>query len=450
MPELAAIVRAAVAAHHLLSPAKRYLVALSGGGDSVALLAILQEMGLPIEAAHCNFHLRGAESDGDEAFCRNICAAREVKLHVRHFQTAAEARKNGESIEMAARRLRYDWFSRLCADRRCEAVCVAHHRNDNIETLLLNLVRGTGIHGLTGMAYRRGNVIRPLLDATRNDILNYLKTNGLRFVTDSSNADTRYKRNLVRHELLPLLRRLNPSVEETLLGDMLKLQAAEEAYDSIGNAVLQQAMATPHGVRFALNGLKYKAQFDAIGRAYGFPAETMRAICQNRGMNERARYDAPLYLAAIYRGWLEVVKRPNTFSPVTLPAEGETFTPDGQRIGLRLMSRDELEVIPRDTRTAAIDADNICGALHYRAAAAGDRFRPFGMKGSKLVSDFLTDRHCSRLERMWAGVVCDDNGILWLCGHRPDRRAAITSDTTRVLLITCHDWPQQSPEKKIL
>ena len=200
-PALPALFARTVAAHGLLDAAHGYLVALSGGADSVALLLLMHEAGYRIEAAHCHFGLRGEESDRDARFAADLCRRLGVRLHTVRFDTRAEARSHGESIEMAARRLRYTWFADLLRRHDLSAVCVAHHMDDDVETMLLNLVRGTGIHGLTGMAYARPGVVRPLLDATRADILAYLAARGQDYVTDSSNADTAYKRNLVRHRV---------------------------------------------------------------------------------------------------------------------------------------------------------------------------------------------------------------------------------------------------------
>ncbi len=434
MASLLATVRATLSRHALLERECRYLVALSGGADSVALLLVLQQLGYTIEAAHCNFHLRGDESECDERFCQSLCLRLNIPLHIAHFDTEAQARANGESIEMAARRLRYGWFDQLCAERLCAAVCTGHHSDDNVETMLLNLCRGTGIHGLTGMAYRRDNVVRPLLDARRTDIVAFLEREGQEYVTDTSNADTRFKRNLVRHELLPLLHRLNPSIEQTLLGNMQKLRAAEEAYDHLGReAVEVLAEPMPHGVAYELGKLRHAAAFDAIGRKYGFTADTIRAIRCAEAEGCRALFESAAHLACIYRGRLEISSRPQDFAPFSVAAEGECSLPDGGLLRLRIMSREELTDIPREAEKVALDYDKVTGGLTYRRIKQGDRFRPYGMRGTKLVSDYLTDCKLSQISRLWVCALCDERGILWLAGHRPDARAVITPQTRRVL-----------------
>lgn len=198
----------------------KYIVALSGGADSVCLLLWLHNQGEVAAAAHCNFHLRGEESNRDEHFVRLLCERLNIKLFVTHFNTTQEAESTGESIEMAARRLRYTWFKTLLAQTGCQAIAVGHHQEDNAETILLNLVRGTGLQGLTGMqqlSHKQGFAIyRPLLSWTKADILQYLDAHQQNYVTDSTNADVQYRRNSIRHEVLPLLQRLNPKVVQAI------------------------------------------------------------------------------------------------------------------------------------------------------------------------------------------------------------------------------------------
>ena len=192
--------------HKLLRPDGRYIVGLSGGADSVALLLILKELGYCVEAAHCNFHLRGKESQRDEEYCINLCKEQDVKLHLTRFQTAEYAELHKVSIEMSARTLRYNYFEALRQDIGADAVCVAHHRDDSVETVLLNLVRGTGLRGLMGIRPRNKYIIRPLLSCSKADIEAYLAAKGQVFVTDSSNLVADVKRNKLRLEVVPTLK----------------------------------------------------------------------------------------------------------------------------------------------------------------------------------------------------------------------------------------------------
>ena len=202
--------------YNLLNTNDLYIIGLSGGADSVALLLMLKEGGFNVHAAHCNFLLRGAESDRDEAFCVSLCQQLGVELHRAHFYTRTYAESHHVSIEMAARELRYKWFEQLRQDIGAVGICVAHHRDDSVETVLLNLVRGTGLRGLTGIQPRNGSILRPLLCVSRAEIEAFLAEKGQEYVTDSTNLEADVQRNIIRLEVLPLLRRLNPAVAENI------------------------------------------------------------------------------------------------------------------------------------------------------------------------------------------------------------------------------------------
>lgn len=219
-----------ISRHKLLTPGAKVLVALSGGADSVALLVALLKLGYRCEAVHCNFHLRGAESDRDEAYVKQLCEKKGVKLTTTHFDTAAHAKAHGISIEMAARELRYKLFEELRSTSGAEAIAVAHHRDDSAETVLLNLIRGTGIKGLRGIQPRNGNIVRPLLCVGRADIIDYLEWRGEKFVTDSTNLTTDYTRNKIRLEVIPKLAEINPSILDSLAATAQRIAEAELIY----------------------------------------------------------------------------------------------------------------------------------------------------------------------------------------------------------------------------
>ena len=263
------------------------LIALSGGADSVALLLMMHERGEAEAAAHCNFHLRGEESNRDEQFVRDLCQKLGVRLFVKHFNSEEEAQRTGESIEMAARRLRYDWFEALRKAHGFSNVAVAHHRDDNAETILLNLVRGTGLRGLTGMESERPGVVRPLLNLSRRDILNYLQARHQPFVPDSTNADTHFRRNKLRHEVLPLLAEMNPNVVRTLNDMGERLRGVERIYRYGVNCLLKQLTVSPDNhadvLRLKLPELKQTPAPDTllfeVLSGYGFtPAQAEQAL----------------------------------------------------------------------------------------------------------------------------------------------------------------------------
>lgn len=391
---------AALLTEHAVAPsAGPMLCGLSGGADSVALVLVLQALGYEVVALHCNFQLRGAESERDEAFVRRFCAERGIELRTTRFDTLAEAAAHGESIEMAARRLRYAWFEaeRLAVDGGAQ-VCVAHHADDNVETMLLNLIRGAGLHGLTGMEFRNDRgVLRPLLTVTRAEIEGYLAALGQDYIIDSTNADVLYRRNKVRHELLPLLRTMNPNVDAVLTETMKHLREAEGI------------------IMDAEGGEDYRRMRELL--ALGF---TPSQIEQMTAAANGAYTTAGEVMLTKHRGQLLWGRIP----------------PQVEAQPVEAVRRKRAEVTNlRDTSVGTFDASVVSGPLIVRSVREGDRFQPFGMAGTKLVSDYLTDRHRSRLDKLAALVVCDDRGILWLVGETIDQRAAVTAETTEVIVV---------------
>ena len=215
------------------------LVALSGGADSVCLLMAMKRLGYAIEAIHCNFHLRGAESDRDEEFCKSLCEREQIPFHTVHFDTKTYAEVHKISIEMAARELRYNYFEQLRKAIDAEAILVAHHMNDSVETLLMNLIRGTGIHGLQGIKPRNGNIIRPLLCVSRKEIVEWLGEIGQDYVTDSTNLEDDVTRNKLRLNIIPLLEEINPAASENIAKTALRMVEAGKVFDDSMNGIVK-------------------------------------------------------------------------------------------------------------------------------------------------------------------------------------------------------------------
>lgn len=433
---------------------KKYVVALSGGADSVCLLLKLLERGEVAAAAHCNFHLRGEESERDELFVRLLCKERGVKLYVNHFDTTKEAEEMGESIEMAARRLRYAWFATLVTQLDCDAVAVGHHMEDNAETLLLNLMRGTGLKGLTGMQVMGKQhhllIYRPLLDMSKQDILTYLQQQHQLFVTDSTNNDVHYKRNKIRHELLPLLQHFNPSIVPTLnatasyltdafalynigikkVTDSCRLRALPK-HPGIQEIDAQQLLALPYAgtVLFELvagYGFQKKQITNALDMRVGGLIETDGAWLTRTEhsfqFGRKPTFDI------------------NDFNvPIALNVDGASATSiqyEGFAITFQPLERSVIDSLKCCKEEIIIDAEAIEGTLRLRVPRKGEKFHPFGMKGMQLVSDFLTNRHYSRIEKLLTPIIADDAGILWVVGERADEHTRISANTKRVIKIT--------------
>lgn len=413
-----------IADNHLLAINEKVIVALSGGADSVALLLMLQELGYACEAAHCNFHLRGSESDRDETFVRQLCQERQVKLHITHFDTKHYASQKHISIEMAARELRYEWFETLRNQLEATAIAVAHHADDSVETFLLNLLRGTGINGLRGIRPRNGYIIRPLLCLKRNDILHYLTIRSQSYVTDSTNLQDEYTRNKIRLHLLPLMAEINPSVKDSIMNTAHHLDEAACFYHhAIGEA--RQRVSTDNGKTIDIAALMREPSPEALLfellSSTGVNATQLHDIYKSLNGQAGKVFDTPEWQIVKDRTHLLVEPRQkNTRSPQLQMEECE-LTPDF--------------IIPRDKSTACFDADKLSQPFTIRLWQQGDSFVPFGMKGRKKVSDYLTDRKFSLAAKGRQWVLCAGNEIVWLIDERPDNRFRIGPETKRVLII---------------
>ena len=411
--------------HNLLNSNDLYLVALSGGADSVALLLLLDEMGCKFHAIHCNFHLRGEESDRDEHFCEQLCQQKNIPFHRIHFDTLTYAEAHKISVEMAARELRYRYFEQLRKDIGAAGVCVAHHRDDTVETVLMNLIRGTGLRGLTGIQPKNGNILRPLLGVSRAEIEEYLRKKGQEYVTDHTNLETDVLRNKVRLQVIPLLRQLNPAVSENIQ------RAAENLSDA--QAVLDAVMLPyQHVKELDLNQLTDTASREYITfewlKNYGFNGAQVRQILTaetGRVFSSPQGYDV-----LVDRGHLLVEPSLKPMKNLRIPEEGTYVLDDQTRISVKR----EPVWISRDAAVATVDASRVRFPLTVRRVEEGDWMIPYGMEGRKLLSDLMTDRKMTVFEKRRQLVVVDGEGnMVWLVGIRTDNRCRVSSDTTEVL-----------------
>lgn len=410
----------------LFSSGSKILIALSGGADSVALLCILHAAGYPCEAAHCNFHLRGEESNRDEQFVRQLCKKYGIHLHTIDFDTTRYAAEKHISIEMAARELRYNWFEETRNQCRADVVAVAHHQDDSVETILLNLIRGTGITGLLGIRPRNGVIVRPLLCINREEIMRYLQSIGQDYVTDSTNLEDEYTRNKIRLNLLPLMQTINPSVKNSLIETGNYLSDVATIY----NRYIEEAktrIATTEGIRICelVKEPAPEALLFEILHPLGFNSAQIKDIANSLHGQSGKQFSSKEWRVIKDREFLLLEKNQSEDKeelPFQIIKEEKEYTSDFQ--------------IPREKGTACFDADKLDGTISYRKWRTGDTFIPFGMKGKKKVSDYLTDRKfsISQKERQW--VLCCGERIAWLIGERTDNRFRIDETTRRVVIYT--------------
>ncbi len=413
--------------HKLLNDNDLYIVALSGGADSVALLLLLDEMGYNIHAAHCNFHLRGEESDRDELFCESLCQQKSIPFHRIHFDTLTYAETHKVSVEMAARELRYHYFEELRSDIGATGVCVAHHQDDSVETVLLNLIRGTGLRGLTGIQCRNGHILRPLLCVSRKEIESYLQTKDQDYVIDSTNLEDDMLRNKVRLRVISLLQELNPAVTENILRTSENLTEAQGILDSIVSLY-------KNSKSLDLNELnKYGSSeyilFEWL-KDYGFNGVQVK---EAMGAETGSIFTSSLgYDLLVDRGRFVVEPTLKSLKPLCIPEEGTYVLDEETKISVKKVP----VWVSREERVATLDASKVHFPLTVRRVEKGDKMVPYGMRGHRLLSDIMTDRKMTLFEKRRQIVVVDAKGIIvWLAGIRISDLCQIDDTTTEVVEI---------------
>jgi len=444
--------------HQLFTPRGKYIIALSGGADSVSLLLVLKhlesEFDITLEAAHCNFHLRGDESLRDEQFCQQLCRRLHVPLHLVHFDTHAYADLHHVSIEMAARDLRYAYFEQLRRDIHAHDICVAHHRDDSVETLLLNLVRGTGLRGLRGIQPRNAHIIRPLLSHSRQQIEQYLDALGESYVTDSTNLHNDVKRNKIRLNVIPLLRELNPSASQSIFETSLRVTEALKIFDD----AIQHAIADVTTPQTQNSKLKTQNSPLIISvprlKQQPSPEYTLHEILSPRGFTSAQIEQIYTSLDTNPTGKIitscthelafdrsTLILQPKTptalVRPMHIPETGTYVLSDNLKLKVETEECGDRYEPSRTADCASLDASDIKFPLTLRHTQPGDRFVPFGMTGTKLLSDYLTDRKKNIFEKRAQLVLTDaQQRILWLVGERTDNRFRITPNTQQALCLT--------------
>ena len=445
-----------IASEHLLRVDALYLVALSGGADSVALLLCLKELGYRVEAVHCNFQLRGEESMRDERFCEELCQHENIPLHKVHFDTQSYADLHKVSIEMAARELRYHYFFQLKEALKAEGICVGHHKEDSVETILINLVRGTGLSGLMGIRPRKNDIIRPLLCVTRHEIEDYLRRHASTFVTDSTNLVDDVVRNKIRLNVLPQLAEINPSVTDAILTTANHLSdveaiVQESLKEALGKAVhffysessVSQSSLSKHPFQLDLTTVRafpspaYLLFY--ILKPLGFSSSQITEMVSHLDGQTGQLWYSSTHELTHDRGFFMVLPREEGEPRTLVIPETGRYVYDDQlslRLTERTLASSSSVSFSKNPTIVDLDASSIRFPLTLRRVAEGDRFTPLGMRGSQLVSDFLTNLKRNRFEKRNQLVLLDATGtILWVLGLRINDHFKLTPQSTSCLRI---------------
>lgn len=423
----------------------RILVAVSGGIDSVVMLDLFEKTNYQIAIAHCNFQLRGKESDGDEQFVKSLSEKYGINVFSKRFNTRSHAEKNKLSIQVAARELRYAWFEELIQKEGFDYVAVAQHADDQVETFFINLLRGSGLTGLRGMPLKRDNIIRPLLFANRKQIIMYAGENDLDFREDSSNKEDTYLRNKIRLNLLPELEKLSANAPVAIVESMYKLNEADELLKQLLNEKYNSLFSEKEGFllpkddvvklqptdtwlyyllkRFGFNRDTTNNMTDAIireqiGRA--FVSETHEAIIDRKNLLIR-----PIIKMDVKEYFIQ--------------REQDQIT-DPLILNFECIPNNKAFKIKSDARVAQLDEGKLTYPLKIRRWQHGDRFAPFGMRGSKLLSDYFIDNKINLFEKQNIWLLISGNDIVWVVGHRISENYKITKQTDNVLTVSwCSD-----------
>lgn len=428
--------------HALFDPAAdTVLVAVSGGLDSVVLLDVLHRLEIRLAVAHAHFGLRGDEADADEQFVRKLAKQLNAPYHAEFFQTKAFAEREGISTQMAARLLRYQWFEQVRQQHGYAVVATAHHRRDQAETMLLNLTHGTGLAGLHGIQPKNGYVVRPLLGQGKDELYDYVVAHRLIWREDASNDSPVYQRNRLRQQVLPVLRDINPNLDNTLASSAERVAGAEEIVRRyVADTAAEARRDAPEATYFSIATLQRTAAtalvLHELLRPFGFSWVVAKEIVASLGGLAGKQFDSPTHRLVKDRDQLVITPRRLTQYGTFQLAQGQT---DLLADGLRLRASEHPRAgydIPRSRSTAALDVNTLQFPLTLRRWREGDWFMPLGLRGKKHLSDFLIDQKVPlNLKDDVRVLTSADGKICWVVGFRVDDRFKVTDETERVLEV---------------
>ena len=432
-----------IAENELFTHDDKLLLTVSGGVDSMVMMALTAAAGYRFGVAHCNFQLRGNESEEDEVLVENEARRYGVEFYNKRFDTVGEMERTGESMEMAARRLRYAWFKELCEEHGYTSIVIAHHGNDSIETFFINLLRGTGLRGLTGISTQVGHIVRPMMFATRKIIHDYAVAHRIPYREDSSNRSTKYLRNKVRLGVVPMFKDIKPQFTNIMRRNIARLSQAQDFITSAIDIVKGEAMECSGDMhtlwvdRIRPTLPRHYVIYEILNSEFGFKGDVVDALCR--------ALDAELSGRRFYsREWVAVTDRGRVVvSPIADDDDCEVIVEKGAirsyaggaALYYEYCDIDFIDSLDQGDNVALLDADKLKFPLRLRRWQDGDWFVPFGMSGRKKLSDFLIDKKVSLAEKRRQFVLMSGDDIVWVVGRRLDDRYAITRKTENVLKV---------------
>lgn len=415
----------------------KILVAVSGGIDSVVLLHLLKKMEVNCGVAHCNFHLRGNESDGDFDFVQNLTKNYGMPFFSIDFYTKEYAAEKKLSIEMAARELRYQWFDKICKSNSYQYIAVGHHADDVAETVLINLVRGTGIHGLSGIKSKLGKIVRPLLPFTRKELEQYASENNLSYREDSTNKETDFVRNKIRHQVMPVLEKINPAIRNTMSENVARFREVEEMYNYLIDKNNQHLLIKKeNSLLISICELKKIkgpiSHLHEILSSYGFHHRDVKNIVDSIYATSGKLFYSATHQLLRDREFLILTEKQEINKKEYSVSKLDEYISVPIKVNMTFVDRTSSFQFSKDSNIACFDADKLKFPLILRKWKKGDVFCPLGMKGSKKISDFFIDRKFSIQDKENTWLLCSGGKIIWVVGHRMDNRFKITDESTNI------------------
>ena len=423
---------------NLFQPDQKILIAVSGGIDSVVLSKLFSLAKFKFGIAHVNFSLRGEESLADEVFVKKFAKTLKVPYHTICFDTNAFAVQEKISTQMAARILRYQWFEEIRLQEGYDFIATGHHQLDSAETMLINLVRGTGIAGFHGIPIKSGNLIRPLSFASQEAIFDFVVANKLAWREDSSNESTKYKRNFIRHEIMPKFQELNANFEQTLASTSQKIKGIEawmqaELHDFTSEYCTVDAAGNTMVKRPSISA-KYTVLLTELLLKFNFNATSIEAILQADKVG--AQFESPSHSLNIDRGqWIVTLKSQAEYKPIVITEEDEVIQIGNQELHIFIEERTANWKAITDPNVACLDADTLDFPLEIRKVQDGDWFCPLGMNQKKLISDFLTDKKVPLSIKKNTQILLSKGSVAWILGQRIDNRNKVTDKTELVAVF---------------
>ena len=437
--------KAFVDEQRLFSKDDRILLALSGGVDSVVLAELLLELGYTFSAAHCNFHLRGEESNRDAEFVIKWAERKKVKLFVQDFDTYAYMQEKGISLEMAARELRYSWFENLMQENQIDYLLTAHHADDSAETFFINLLRGTGIAGLHGILPKNGNIIRPLLFATRKSILDYAELKNIQFVEDSTNSETKFLRNKIRHRVIPMLKEISPDFDSIIRKNIERLRDTEIVFrNTVENVKDEIIIRENENIKISIAELQSLNPMGIylyeILSDYGFNESVVNNVSMVLDAESGKRFYSKTHCLLKDREYLLIypIEKEETETEYSIDAEITSII-EPFKAKIEVLKDLNFISVPKKANVAMLDMDLLNFPLELRHWKQGDSFVPFGMRKKKKLSDFFTANKYSLLDKERQWLLCSGDEIVWVVGKRIDDRFKVSNSTKSVLKIEINE-----------